>query len=267
VACLIVGVLNVTPDSFSDGGQHTSVEAAVAAGVRMADEGANWIDVGGESTRPGSVVVPEADERARVLPVIEGLRKRLSPSVRVSIDTYKAGTARAAVAAGASVINDVSGGRLDPDIVRVAAETGAGIVLGHLRGAPATMMDDVFFRDVVEEVGAELEERLADARAAGCYETWVDPGIGFGKRLEHNVALLRALPVLRARLDMPIMVGVSRKAFIGLLTGKQANERVFGTAAAVSVAVMGGAAAVRVHDVSEMRDVVRVADALAGTGR
>jgi dihydropteroate synthase len=264
VACLIVGVLNVTPDSFSDGGKHPSVEAAVAAGARMAEEGANWIDVGGESTRPGSVAVAEADERARVLPVIEGLRRRLSPSVRISVDTYKAATARAAVAAGASVINDVSGGRLDPEIVRVAAETGAGIVLGHLRGAPATMMDDVLFRDVVDEVGAELEERLADARAAGCYETWIDPGIGFGKRLEHNLALLRALPALHARLDVPIMVGVSRKAFIGQLTGKPAAERIFGTAAAVTAAVMGGAAAVRVHDVAEMRDVVKVADALAG---
>ena len=156
----------------------------------MADAGANWIDVGGESTRPGAAAVPESDERGRVIPVIEGLRRRLSPSVRISIDTYKAGTARAAVAAGASVINDVSGGRLDPDIVRVAAETGAGIVLGHLRGAPATMMDDVAFRNVVDEVGAELAERLADARAAGCYETWVDPGIGFGKRVgaQHRAA-------------------------------------------------------------------------------
>jgi dihydropteroate synthase len=267
VACLIIGVLNVTPDSFSDGGKHASVEAAVDAGVRMADEGANWIDVGGESTRPGSAEVSEADERARVLPVIEGLRKRLSPSVRISIDTYKAGTARAAVAAGASVVNDVSGGRLDPEVLRIAAETGAGIVLGHLRGAPASMMEDVLFRDVVDEVGLELEERLADARAAGCYETWVDPGIGFGKRLEHNLTLLRTLPALHARLDVPIMVGVSRKAFIGQLTGKDANERVFGTAAAVTAAVLGGAAAVRVHDVAEMRDVVRVAEALAGAAR
>jgi dihydropteroate synthase len=265
VACLIVGVLNVTPDSFSDGGRYASVDAAVDAGVRLADEGANWIDVGGESTRPGSAPVAEAEERGRVLPVIEGLRRRVTPSVRISIDTYKAGTARAAVAAGASVINDVSGGRLEPEIVRVAAETGAGIVLGHLRGAPATMMEQVAFRDVVGEVGAELEERLAAARAAGCYETWVDPGIGFGKRLEHNVALLRALPALRARLEVPVMVGVSRKAFIGQLTGKSAGERLFGTAAAVAAAVMGGAAAVRVHDVAEMRDVVRVAEALANS--
>ena len=262
MACLIVGVLNVTPDSFLDGGRFDGVEAAVAAGARMADAGANWIDVGGESTRPGAAVVSESDERARVSPVIEGLRRRLSPSVRISIDTYKAGTARAAVAAGASVINDVSGGRLDPDIVRVAAETGAGIVLGHLRGAPATMMDGVAFQSVVDEVGAELAERLGVARAAGCYETWVDPGIGFGKRLEHNIALLRALPALHARLDVPVMVGVSRKAFIGQVTGKPAGERLFGTAAAVTAAVMGGAAAVRVHDVAEMLDVVRMAEAL-----
>jgi len=265
VACLIVGVLNCTPDSFSDGGRYSTVDAAVEAAARMAEEGANWIDVGGESTRPGAAPVAAAEEQRRVLPVIEAMRRRLSPSVRISIDTYKAGTARAAVAAGASVINDVSGGRLEPEIVRVAAETGAGIVLGHLRGAPATMMDDVRFGDVVDEVASELEERLAGARAAGCYETWVDPGIGFGKRLEHNVALLRALPALRARLEVPILVGVSRKAFIGQLTGRPAGERVFGTAAAVTVAVMGGAAAVRVHDVAEMRDVVRVAEALASS--
>jgi dihydropteroate synthase len=262
VACLIVGVLNCTPDSFSDGGRFASVAEAVAAGARMAEEGANWIDVGGESTRPGAAPVSEADEKARVLPVIDGLRRAMPPSVRISIDTYKAATARAAVAAGASVINDVSGGRLDPEIMGVAAETGAGIVLGHLRGAPATMMDDVAFRDVVDEVASELAERLAAARAAGCYETWVDPAIGFGKRLEHNLALLHALPALRARLDVPLMVGVSRKAFIGHLTGKPAAERIFGTAAAVTVAVMGGAAAVRVHDVGQMRDVVRVAEAL-----
>jgi dihydropteroate synthase len=262
VACLIVGVLNCTPDSFSDGGRYASVADAVAAGARMAEEGANWIDVGGESTRPGAAPVSEGDEKARVLPVIEGLRRRLPPSVRISVDTYKAGTARAAVAAGASVINDVSGGRLDPDIVGLAAESGAGIVLGHLRGAPATMMDDVAFRDVVDEVGAELADRLAVARAAGCYETWVDPGIGFGKRLEHNIALLHALPALHGRLHVPLLVGVSRKAFIGQLTGKPAGERIFGTAAAVTAAVMGGAAAVRVHDVAEMRDVVRVAEAL-----
>jgi len=263
VTCLIVGVLNCTPDSFSDGGRWKSLEDAVAGGVRMAEEGASWIDVGGESTRPGALPVPADDEQARVLPVIQGLRRRLSPSIRISIDTYKASTAKAAIKAGASVVNDISGGRLDPEILAVAGRAGAGVVLGHLRGAPATMMDNVSFRDVVAEVHAELGERLAAARAAGCQETWVDPGIGFGKRLEHNLALLKALPALRAKLDVPMMVGVSRKAFIGQLTGKPSRERAFGTAAAVTVAVLGGAAAVRVHDVASMRDVVKVALALA----
>jgi dihydropteroate synthase len=262
VRCLIVGVLNVTPDSFSDGGRFASVEAAVEAGVKMATEGAAWIDVGGESTRPGSVPVPEGEEKARVLPVIAGLKKGLPAGVRISIDTYKSGTARAAVGAGATVVNDVSGGLLDPAILGVAAEAGAAIVVGHLRGAPATMMEGIAFGDVVAEVGAELAERVAAARRAGCREIWGDPGIGFGKRIEHNLALLRALPELGARVSVPLLVGVSRKAFIGQLTGKPAAERQFGTAAAVTVAVLRGAAAVRVHDVGAARDVVAVAEGL-----
>jgi dihydropteroate synthase len=188
----------------------------------------------------------------------------LPAGVRISIDTYKAGTAAAAVAAGATVVNDVSGGRLDPAILRVAAEAGAAIVLGHLRGAPATMMIDVAFGDVVAEVADELAERIDAARAAGCREIWADPGIGFGKRTEQNLALLRGLPALRERLAVPLMLGVSRKAFIGQLTGKPASARGFGTAAALTVAVLGGAAAVRVHDVAAARDVVEVARALAG---
>jgi dihydropteroate synthase len=255
-------VLNCTPDSFSDGGRFASVEAAIAAGVAMAAEGADWIDVGGESTRPRAEPVSEALERERVVPVIEGLRQRLPAAVRISIDTYKAGTARAALAVGAGVVNDVSGGRLDPTILRAAAEAGAAIVLGHLRGAPATMMVDIAFGDVLAEVAAELNERIDAARAVGCQEIWADPGIGFGKRIEHNLALLRGLPALRAQLRVPLMVGVSRKAFIGELTGKPAAERAFGTAAALTVAVLGGAAAVRVHDIDAARDVVNVARAL-----
>jgi dihydropteroate synthase len=259
---LIVGVLNITPDSFSDGGRFGSVEAAVEAGLRMADEGAAWIDVGGESTRPGAVAVPEDEEKARVLPIVEGLKERLPAGVRISIDTYKAGTARAALAAGATVVNDVSGGLLDPAILAAAVEANAAIVLGHLRGAPATMMEGIAFADVVAEVGAELSERIAAARRAGCREIWADPGIGFGKRIEHNLALLKALPELGARLGVPLLVGVSRKAFIGQLTGKPAAERQLGTAAAVAAAVLRGAAAVRVHDVGAARDVVAVAEAL-----
>jgi dihydropteroate synthase len=263
VGCLIVGILNCTPDSFSDGGRFASVEPAVEAGLAMAGQGADWIDVGGESTRPGAEVVAEAIEVGRVVPVIEGLRRRLPAGVRISVDTYKAGTARAALAAGATVVNDISGGRLDPEILGVASAAGAAIVLGHLRGAPASMMIDVAFADVVGEVATELRERIDAARAAGCREVWADPGIGFGKRLEHNLALLRALPALKAKLGVPVMVGVSRKAFIGALTEKPAAERGFGTAAALTATVLGGADAVRVHDVDAARDVVNVARALA----
>ncbi|HVT08513.1 MAG TPA: dihydropteroate synthase [Polyangia bacterium] len=260
--CVIVGVLNCTPDSFSDGGKFASPADAIEAGVRMVEQGADWIDVGGESTRPGSVPVPEDEEIARVVPVIDGLRARLPERVRISIDTYKAATARAALGAGATIVNDISGGLLDPEILAVAGKADAAVVLGHLRGAPATMMENIAFTDVVGEVGRELADRIAAARRAGCGEIWADPGIGFGKRIEHNLALLRGLPAMCARVGVPVMVGVSRKAFIGQLTGKPAGDRLFGTAAALTAAVMGGAAAVRVHDVAAARDVVAVASAL-----
>ena len=238
--CLIVGVLNCTPDSFSDGGRFASVKEAVEAGVRMAGEGADWIDVGGESTRPGAETVSGEDERARVVPVIEGLRARLRDDVLISIDTYKAETARAALAAGARVVNDVTGALIDPAILEVAAEAGAKLVLGHLRGRPSTMMDDVAFGDVVAEVGDELAgASRRRARAPGAARCGPIPASASASALEHNLALLRDLPALRARLGVPLMVGVSRKAFIGELTGKPPAERVFGTAAAVTAAVFG----------------------------
>jgi dihydropteroate synthase len=261
--CLIVGVINCTPDSFSDGGKLPSPQEAVEVGVRMAGEGADWIDVGGESTRPGAKTVSEAEEQARVLPVVEGLAARLRGDVLISIDTYRASTAFAALGAGARVVNDISGGLLDPKILAVAASARAQVVLGHLRGRPSTMMESISFEDVVTEVADELGERIQAARKAGCAEVWADPGIGFGKALEHNLALLRAVGPLRQRLGVPVMVGVSRKSFIGHLTGKPVGERVYGTAAAVTAAVLAGASAVRVHDVGAMRDVVRVAEALA----
>jgi dihydropteroate synthase len=263
MATRIVGVLNVTPDSFSDGGRFSSVQDAVAAGLSMVADGADWIDVGGESTRPGSVPVPEAEEIARVAPVIRGLAKHLTGTVRISVDTYKAATARAALAEGATAVNDVSGGLLDPEILRVTAAGGAAIVLGHLRGRPADMQASIHFDNVVDEVADELGGRVAAARAAGCREIWADPGIGFGKHLDDNLRLLKHLARLRSCLGVPIMVGVSRKRFIADLTGKPASERVFGTAAAVAAAIMNGADAVRVHDVAAMRDVVRVAEAIA----
>jgi len=260
--CLIVGVLNCTPDSFSERRRFADVNEAVAAGVALSEAGADWIDVGGESTRPGAAPVSATDEQARVIPVLRGLVERLGDRVRLSIDTYKAATAAAALGAGATVVNDVSGGALDPGILAVTAAAGAGFVAGHLRGQPATMMEHVAFADVAAEVAAELGERIDRARGAGCVEVWADPGIGFGKVLQHNLTLLRGLSSLRQRLRVPLMVGVSRKAFIGQLTGKPVAERLLGTAAAVTAAVLGGAAAVRVHDVGEMRDVVRVAEAL-----
>jgi dihydropteroate synthase len=260
---IIAGVLNLTPDSFSDGGRFASVESAVAAGLAMVEAGAHWLDVGGESTRPGAEPVTESEEIRRVVPVIERLANKLGQRARISIDTYKAGAARAALGAGATIVNDISGGALEPSILEVAARTGACVILGHLRGRPATMTANVRFEDVVAEVTAELGERIAAARAAGCGEIWADPGIGFGKELAHNLRLLAALAQLRERLGVPIMVGVSRKRFIGDLTGQPVHLRVFGTAAAVAVAVLGGAAAVRVHDVKEMSDVVKVAEAIA----
>jgi dihydropteroate synthase len=261
---IIVGILNVTPDSFSDGGRYRDHREAVEAGLAMVAEGADWIDVGGESTRPGATPVSEADERARVVPVIADLAERLQGRARISVDTYKAGTAQAALAAGATVVNDISGGLLDPELLNVAGAAGATVVLGHLRGTPATMMDSIWFGNVVAEVGEELDARVWAARAAGCREIYADPGIGFGKKSSHSLRILSDLPTLCDRLGVPVMIGVSRKAFIGELTRReQPTERVFGTAAAVAAAVMGGAAAVRVHDVAAMRDVLAVTEAIA----
>lgn len=260
---IIAGVLNLTPDSFFDGGRLTTVESAVAAGLAMVEAGARWIDIGGESTRPHAEPVPEDEEIRRVVPVVEQLAKKLGGRARLSIDTYKAGTARAALASGATVVNDISAGAMDAAMLSVAAEADAAIILGHLRGRPATMMANVHFDDVVVEVAAELSRRIAAARAAGCREIWADPGIGFGKELRHNLELLGNLASLRERLGVPLMVGVSRKRFIGDLTGQPVARRSFGTAAAVASAVLGGAEAVRVHDVAEMLDVVRVAEAIA----
>jgi dihydropteroate synthase len=240
-----------------------TADAAVDAAVAMVADGAAWIDVGGESTRPGAVVVPQAEEIERVVPVIRALHARLAGRARISIDTYKAGTARAALVAGATVVNDISGGLLDPDILGAAADARAAIVLGHLRGQPATMMSDVAFVDVVREVGDELQVRIQAARAVGCTDVWADPGIGFGKRTPENLALLGGLTGLCARWGVPVMVGVSRKRFLGELTGKPPEARTFGTAAAVAASVLAGAAAVRVHDVAAMSDVARVAAAIA----
>jgi len=260
-----MGVVNVTPDSFSDGGQFADPEAAVAHGLALADEGADLLDVGGESTRPGATDVDQAVELARVMPVVERLAG--ATGVPLSIDTRKAAVARAALAAGARMVNDVSGGRDDPDMLAVAAEAKAALVLMHMRGTPATMQDDPRYDDVVAEVEAFLAERSAAAEAAGVATDAlvVDPGIGFGKRDPHNYALLAALPRL-TRIGHPLMVGTSRKGFIGRALDLGVDQRDEGTAATVTWAVERGARIVRVHQVRSMVRVVRMTEVLlAGT--
>ncbi len=269
----IVGVLNATPDSFSDGGRFVVGEAAVdvARGVDHAAallrEGAHVIDVGGESTRPGAPEVPAAVEMARTVRLVEAIAKRMD--VPLSIDTRKAEVAEAALAAGASIVNDVSGLRHDPALADVAARAGAGVVLGHLRGTPQTMQQDPHFDDALEEVAAELRESVARARAAGvpAASIAVDPGIGFGKRLEDNLALLAQPQALRARVGVPVLVGPSRKSFLGALTGDPVGDRDRATLAACAVAVFAGADAVRVHDVAGAVRAVAVARALRDAAR
>jgi dihydropteroate synthase len=236
-----MGVLNVTPDSFSDGGRYLDPELAVAHGLALVAEGADVVDVGGESTRPGAGPVDEAEERRRVVPVIEAL----APSVRVSVDTRSAAVAEAAVAAGATLVNDVSA-----SLWPVAAEVGAGWVAMHMRGEPVTMQEAPRYDDVVAEVGAFLQERAVQARAAGVEEVWIDPGIGFGKTLEHNLALLRSLDRLVAG-GVPVVVGASRKGSLGQLTGGAlVDDRLEASVATAVWAVEQGAAMVRVHDVA-----------------
>ena len=269
----IVGVLNATPDSFSDGGRFVVGEAGVdvARGVDCAAallrEGAHVIDVGGESTRPGAPEVPAAVELARTVRLIEAIAKRMD--VPLSIDTRKAEVAEAALAAGASIVNDVSGLRHDPALAGAAARAGAGLVLGHLRGTPQTMQRDPHFDDVLEEVAGELRESVALARAAGVplESIAVDPGIGFGKRLEDNLALLARPQALRERVGAPVLVGPSRKSFLGALTADPVGERDGATLAACAVAVFAGADALRVHDVAGAVRAVAVARALRDAAR
>ena len=257
-----MGILNVTPDSFADGGRHFGADAAVEAGVRMAVDGADIIDVGGESTRPGAEPVPEEEERRRVIPVIEQLAARVR--VPLSIDTYKASIARDAVAAGAAIINDISGLQYDPALADVAAASGAALVLMHTRGRSADMYDRAIYADVLECVTGELGAAIARATVRGVASASiiVDPGIGFAKRAPHSFELLARLDVLQ-RLDHPILCGPSRKSFLRAAIGDVApDQREWATAAAVAASVLFGAHIVRVHGVRAMADVVRVADTI-----
>ena len=259
----LVGVLNATPDSFSDGGRHLDPARAAEAAAAMVAEGAAMLDLGAESTRPGATPVPEDEELARLLPVLAAVRAAVR--VPLSVDTTKAVVARRALDAGADVVNDVSAGRLDPGMLPLCAAAGVPVILMHMQGTPATMQETPQYTDVVAEVTAFLGARARAAEAAGVAPDaiLVDPGIGFGKTVAHNCALVRRLDVVAA-LGYPVLVGVSRKGFIGqLLGGRGTGSRLFGTAAAVALAVAGGARLVRVHDVGPMRDVVRVAEGVA----
>ncbi|HZI80320.1 MAG TPA: dihydropteroate synthase [Vicinamibacterales bacterium] len=258
---LVMGIVNVTPDSFSDGGVHLDVKAAVASALRMVEEGADVLDIGGESTRPGAQPVAEGEERRRVLPVIEALAGRVT--VPISIDTYKAAVADAALAAGASIVNDISGLRYDPELAGVVARRGAPIVLMHTRGRSRDMYEQANYHDVVDEVLDELRESVAFAAGAGVprEQTLVDPGIGFAKDATHSFEVLGRLTEF-ADLGRPIVVGSSRKSFLNrpIKQGALAADGEWPTAASVAAAALAGMHIVRVHAVREMAQVVRVAD-------
>jgi len=261
---LVMGVLNVTPDSFSDGGLYADADRAIAHALAMEQAGADLIDIGGESTRPGSEGISVEEELRRVLPVLEGLRAKLR--VPISIDTQKAEVAEAAAAAGAEMVNDISGLRNDPRIAEVARKHKLALILMHIRGTPRTMQKRPFARDVIRDVASGLRAAIARAAGAGVPRSRLilDPGIGFGKSFRQNYELLARLPEL-ARLSCPLLVGTSRKTFLGATLARDGRraapeDRIWGTAATVAAGILGGAHIVRVHDVAEMAQVARVAD-------
>ncbi len=258
----IMGILNITPDSFSDGGRHLDRSEAVDHALRMVGDGADIIDIGGESTRPGSDPLPLEEELRRVLPVIGALAKKVG--VPISIDTYKSAVAGRALDAGASMVNDISGMRLDADMPKVVAEYGVPVVLMHIKGSPKDMQNKPVYSALIPEIIEYLEGSIGIAIESGVRDDLiiVDPGIGFGKTFDHNLAILNNLEKFTA-LGKPLLVGPSRKAFIGkILGGATPDERIEGTAAAVAVSIMKGAQIIRVHDVKEMTRVARVADAI-----
>jgi dihydropteroate synthase len=262
---LLMGVVNVTPDSFYDGGRYATPDAAVAHALELEREGADILDIGGESTRPGAEPVSEAEELRRVLPVFEVLAGRARAAL--SIDTQKPAVARAALAAGASIVNDIATNREDPEMARLVAETGAGYVCMHMQGTPQTMQVAPQYADVTAEVGAFFERQLARLGAAGvrAEQVVLDPGIGFGKTLEHNLRLLATLECFR-RFKRPVLLGVSRKSFLGQLLGVPVGERLAGSLACAAWAVWRGVEIVRTHDVAATRQVVRTIEALKRRG-
>ncbi len=261
---LVMGIVNVTPDSFSDGGQFATSDSAIAHGLKLAEEGADILDIGGESTRPGATPVPAAEELVRVVPVVTALAKQTG--LPLSIDTYKAEVARACLDAGAHIINDVTALTGDPLMINVARETGAGVVLMHMQGTPQTMQLDPKYEDVVNEIRRYLKDRLEATVAQGI--VWenltVDPGVGFGKTHQHNIEIVARLEEFQA-LGRPLCLGVSRKGFIGKITGKTLDQRLAGSLAVASFALAQSAAQIlRVHDVAQTRDAVLMCAALRG---
>jgi dihydropteroate synthase len=259
---MVAGVLNITPDSFSDGGQNLSPAIAIERAIEMEAQGADIIEIGGESTRPGATPVPAIEELQRILPVLQALQTRLS--IPISVDTNKNEVARQALAYGASIINDISALRFDEAIADTVAESGAGLILMHMRGEPSTMQQIAPSENIFAEICTDMESALEKAVSRGVQRQQIifDPGIGFGKTLEQNLAILNHLERF-AELNLPIMTGTSRKSFIGRITGRSTNERIFGTAASVAIAILRGAHMVRVHDVQEMVEVARLTDAIA----
>ena len=258
---LVMGVINVTPDSFSDGGLYSQADAAIKQGIRLIEQGALILDVGGESTRPGSLPVPAEEELQRIIPVIEGLRE--ATNAAISVDTTKSEVAEKALAAGADIINDITALRGDPEMAALAAETGAGLVLMHMQGMPRNMQENPTYDDVVAEVRDFLALQAEKARQAGVARDRImlDPGIGFGKTVEHNLDLIRNLSVL-CELGYPVLLAASRKGFIGRLTGRPPLERLWGTMGVHVLGAAFGAHAVRVHDVEPIRDALIMGDAI-----
>lgn len=258
---LIMGIVNITPDSFSDGGNYLDVRLAASHALDLVAQGADILDLGAESTKPGATPVSEQEEMDRLLPVLNEVVKQTE--VPISVDTMKSRVARAALDAGATIVNDVTAMRFDPKMAQVVAECGAGIVLMHMQGTPATMQDAPSYDNVVAEVCEFFDERIYIAEQAGIAKSHIvlDPGFGFGKLQVHNLKLLEQLSVFN-RFGCPIMVGLSRKTFLGKILDRPVQEREWGTAAAVAMAVDRGAAIIRVHDVANMKDVVMVAAAV-----
>ena len=263
---LLMGILNVTPDSFSDGGLFERVEGAVAQAKRLTADGADIIDIGGESTRPGADAVSEAEELRRTIPVIEALRR--DSDVLISIDTTKAEVARSAIAAGADIVNDVSGLTFDSGMLAVCADSDVAVCAMHIKGTPQTMQQNPEYDDVVVDVGEFLEQRMAACVQAGISveRICLDPGIGFGKTAEHNLALMKSLDQLHSRCQRPLLIGHSRKRFLSKLLGREVNERTFGTVGVSVALAQNGADVLRVHDVQATRDALLAWRAVQATG-